>query len=177
MKRLLAIAIVAGGLISSLPLHAQEKAEDKSKRASPPAKITQKIASGATVSIDYSQPSVKGRVIGKDVEPMNGKVWRTGANEATVFETNKDLTIQGKQLPAGKYGLFTIFNNNDVTVIFNKTWKQWGAFDYKESDDALRIKTEAVDVSTPSEKMTFNISQKGIVTLLWGNKRVDFSVK
>ena len=177
MKRLLAIAIVAGGLISSLPLHAQEKAEDKSKRASPPAKITQKIASGATVSIDYSQPSVKGRVIGKDVEPMNGKVWRTGANEATVFETNKDLTIQGKQLPAGKYGLFTIFNNNDVTVIFNKTWKQWGAFDYKESDDALRIKTEAVDVSTPSEKMTFTIDASGLVTLLWGPKKVEFSAK
>ena len=177
MKRLLAIAIVAGGLISTLPLTAQETAQDKSKRASPPAKITQRISSGASITIDYSQPAIKGRTIGKDVEPMNGQVWRTGANEATVFETNKALTIQGKQLPAGKYGLFTIFNNNDVTVIFNKTWKQWGAFDYKESDDALRIKTEAVEVSTPSEKMTFNISPKGLITLLWGNKRVDFAVK
>jgi len=177
MKKLFAIALVASGLISALPLTAQEKAEDKSKRPSPPAKITQTINNGATITIDYSQPSIKGRTIGKDVEPMNGKVWRTGANEATVFETDKDLTIQGSKLPAGKYGLFTLFNGNYVTVIFNKTWKQWGAFDYKESDDALRIKTVAVDVSTPSEKMTFNISTKGIITLLWGNKRIDFSVK
>jgi len=177
MKKLLTIALVACGLISAMPTTAQEKAEDKSKRPSPPAKVTQKISSGATITIDYSQPSVKGRVIGKDVEPMNGKVWRTGANEATIFETDKDLTVQGAKLPAGKYGLFTLFNGNDVTVIFNKTWKQWGAFDYKEADDALRVKTVAVDVTSPTEKMTFTISPKGLITLLWGNKRVDFSVK
>ena len=70
---------------------------------------------------------------------MDGKVWRTGANEATVFETDKDVTIDGKKLPAGKYGLFTLFNGNDATIIFNKTWKQWGAFDYNEADDALRV--------------------------------------
>ena len=62
-------------------------------------------------------------------------------------------------------------------MIFNKTWKQWGAFNYKEADDALRIKTEAVEVKVPSEKMIFAITEKGIVTLLWGSKRVDFSVK
>src|SRR5437868_15328890 len=137
MKKLLTVAMFAAALTTTMQACAQQ--DDKSKRPSPPAKVTEKIKSGATISIDYSQPSVKGRMIGKDVEPMDGKVWRTGANEATVFETDKEVTINGKKLPAGKYGLFTLFNGNDVTVIFNKTWKQWGAFDYKEADDAIRV--------------------------------------
>ena len=84
MKKLLTIALLASGVMTSIHVQAQE-AEDKSKRPSPPAKVTQKISSGATISIDYSQPSVKGRTIGKELEPMDGKVWRTGANEATGF--------------------------------------------------------------------------------------------
>src|ERR1035437_3676395 len=117
MKKLLTIALLASGLmISTQGANAQN--EDKSKRPSPPAKVSEKLKSGATIGIDYSQPSVKGRTIGKDLEPMEGKVWRTGANEATVFETDKDIMVNGKKLPAGKYGLFTIFSGNDVTVIF-----------------------------------------------------------
>ncbi len=175
MKKLFVLGLLITGF-TSMQVIAQDT-EDKSKRPSPPAIVTQKIHSGATIIIDYSQPSVKGRTIGKDLEPMEGKVWRTGANEATVFETDKELTLDGKKLPAGKYGFFTIFNGNDVTVIFNKTWKQWGAFKYSETDDALRIKTKSVDVSTSTEKMTFKIDAKGLVTLLWGNKKVDFVVK
>lgn len=176
MKKLFTMAMFATALMTGIHANAQE-AEDKSKRPSPPAKVTEKISSGATISIDYSQPSVKGRTIGKDLEPLNGEVWRTGANEATVFETDKDVTIDGKKLPAGKYGLFTLFNGNDVSVIFNKTWKQWGAFKYKEADDALRIKTKAVDESSSTEKMTFKISPAGVVTLLWGNKKIDFTMQ
>src|SRR6478735_11534170 len=98
MKKLLSITLLSTVLISSLNACAQD---DKSKRPSPPAKVTQTISSGTTVTIDYSQPGLKGRTIGKDVEPMNGKVWRMGANEATVFETDKDVTINGQKLPAG----------------------------------------------------------------------------
>ena len=176
MKKILGIALLASGLISTISANAQDT-EDKSKRPSPPAKVTQKINSGATITIDYSQPSVKGRTIGKDLEPMDGQVWRTGANEATVFETDKDLTVEGKKLPAGKYGLFTLFNGNDVTVIFNKTWKQWGAFKYKEEDDALRVKGTESKLSSPSEKMTFSISPAGNVDLMWGDRKVEFTVK
>jgi hypothetical protein len=175
MKRLLTVALVASALMTAVRANAQD--EDKSKRPSPPAKVTQKIKSGATISIDYSQPSVKGRTIGKDLEPMDGQVWRTGANEATVFETDKDVTINGKKLAAGKYGLFTLFNGNDVNVIFNKTWKQWGAFKYKAEDDALRVDTKYTAASPASEKMTFKISPAGTVTLLWGNRKVEFTVK
>src|SRR5881394_791597 len=98
MKKLFSLMLLSGVLISSLNACAQE---DKSKRPSPPAKVTQTVSSGATVTIDYSQPSLKGRAIGKDVEPMNGKVWRAGANEATVFEVNKDVKVEGQTLPAG----------------------------------------------------------------------------
>lgn len=177
MKKIVSIALMAVGLITANHVAAQKPAEDKSKRPSPPAVVTQKISSGANITINYSQPSVKGRTIGKDLEPMDNKVWRTGANEATVFETSKDVMVEGKKLPAGKYGLFTLFNGDDVTIIFNKTWNQWGAFDYKESDDILRVNAKSTTAGSSAEKMTFQISPAGVVTLLWGTKKVDFSVK
>jgi hypothetical protein len=146
------------------------------QKPSPAASVTQKVGE-ATISINYSQPSVKGRTIGADLEPMAGKVWRTGANNATVFETDKDITVEGKALPAGKYGLFTLVNGDDWTIIFNKTWKQWGAFNYKEADDALRVNVKAGKSEPFAETMTFTISEKGIVTLWWGGLMVGFGVK
>src|SRR6188474_2966080 len=131
--------------------------EDKSKRPSPPAVAKETIKSGAVISIDYSQPSVKGRTIGKDLEPMEGKVWRTGANKATVFEVSKDVKVEDKGLAAGKYALFTIVNGDEWTIIFNKTADQWGAFNYKEADDALRVKVKGDKSKAFSEKMTFAI--------------------
>ena len=149
---------------------------DKSKRPSPPALAKETLASGTVVTIDYSQPSVKGRVIGKDVEPMAGKLWRTGANEATVFEVSKAVKVEGKDLPAGKYALFTIANDGEWTIIFNKTWKQEGVANYKEADDALRVKVKPGKAEQFSEKMTFIINKNGIVSLLWGDTKVDFNV-
>ena len=151
--------------------------QDKAGRPSPPANVKAALAGGKVVSIDYSQPSVKGRTIGKDLEPINGKVWRTGANEATVFETNKEVRIDGKKLSAGKYGLFTIAGDKEWTIIFNKTWNQWGAFNYKETDDALRIKVKPAKAKNFSEKMTFTITDKGKVSLLWGDRQVEFQVQ
>lgn len=170
------LMLVATCLIS-FQLCAQKKPEDKSKRPSPPATVSQKISDGATITIDYSQPSVKGRTIGKDVEPMDGKVWRTGANEATTFNTDKKVKIDGMDLPAGKYGLFTIFNGMDVTFIFNKVWDQWGAFGYKEGEDQLRVKTTWQKGSPSFEKMTFKITPQGKVTIYWGDRVASFDVK
>ena len=151
--------------------------DDKAKRPSPPATATQTLEDGTVVTINYSQPSVKGRTIGKDLEPKEGKVWRTGANEATTFEVSKDVEINGQKLPAGKYALFTIDNGKEWTIIFNKTWNQWGAYEYDESADALRVKTNAGTAKEFAEKMRFNISKDGKVVLLWGDKKVDFKVK
>ena len=175
MKKVLSIVLLSG--LFSMQAFAQKPAEDKTKRPSPPAQVKQEITSGATITINYSQPSVKGRTIGKDLDPMEGKVWRTGANEATTFETDKDITVNGVALPAGKYGLFTLWNGNDVTVIFNKTWEQWGAFNYKMEDDQLRVNATAVENTPETEKLTFAVSPAGEVSLLWGSKKVSFMVK
>jgi hypothetical protein len=151
--------------------------DDKSKRPSPPAQAKQTLESGAVVTIDFSQPSVKGRTIGKDLEPKAGAIWRTGANEATVFETTKDVTINDQPLPAGKYGLFTLVDGEDWTFIFNKTWKQWGAYNYKEAEDALRIKVKADKAKEFAEKMNITIDKDGKVALLWGDIKTGFKVK
>ena len=174
MKKLFTMALLSSGLI--LSIQGANAQDVKTAKPSPPAKVSEKLKSGATITIDYSQPSVKGRTIGKDLEPMDGKVWRTGANDATVFETDKDITVNGEKLPAGKYGFFTLLEGSDVTVIFNKTWKQWGAFKYSAADDALRIKTKVKEESPAAEKLTFSISQKA-VSFVWGNKKVEFPVK
>lgn len=148
---------------------------DKSQRPSPPASAKETISSGAVVSIDYSQPSVKGRTIGTDLATY-GKVWRTGANEATVFEINKDVKVEGQSLAAGKYGLYSIPGENEWIIIFNKTWKQWGT-QYKEADDALRVKVKSGKATSFTEKMTFNVNKDGKVSLLWGDVQVDFKVE
>jgi hypothetical protein len=144
---------------------------------SPPAFVVQTLTNGTVVSVDYSQPSVKGRTIGKDLEPMDGKVWRAGANEATVFEVSKDVKVEDKALPAGKYGLFTLMNGDEWTIIFSKTWNQWGAFSYKDADDQLRVKVKAEKAKSPTEKLTYTIDKNGKVTLLWGDRKVEFKVK
>jgi len=174
MKKIATFALVLTGLVMSSQTQAQE---DKSKRPSPPAMVKQTLASGAVIIIDYSQPSVKGRTIGKDLEPKEGQVWRTGANEATVFETSKAVKINGKELPAGKYGLFSLYGKDNWTIIFNKTWKQWGAFSYKEADDALRVPATAQKADPFAEKMSFTIAKNGLVTLLWGDNKVSFTVE
>jgi len=174
MKKLLSIITLLGLSLSSMDVNAQE---DKSKRPSPPAQLNVKLKSGANVMIDYSQPSVKGRVIGKDLEPMDGQVWRTGANEATIFETDKDIKVEGKTLPAGKYSMFTIFEGKEVTLIFNKTWKQWGAYKYDAAEDQLRVKAKLKEAKPVAETMTFKVEDGKEVSLLWGDRRVEFELE
>lgn len=147
---------------------------DKSKRPSPPAIVTQTVKGGATITIDYSQPSLKGRKIGTDIAPY-GQVWRTGANEATVFEVSQDVKVEGKALLAGKYGLYSIPGEKEWVFIFNKVWKQWGT-QYNEAEDALRVTVPRPSVSTDMEKMTFMIGEDGIVKLVWGELAVQFRV-
>lgn len=169
MKKVLLLSAIA---LVTLGVKAQD---DKSKRPSPPAKVTETTSSGTVITIDYSQPSVKGREIGKDLAPY-GKVWRTGANEATVFEVSKDVKVEGKALPAGKYGLYSIPGKDEWTLIFNKTWKQWGT-KYAEADDALRVNVKPGKAPAFTERLTFNVDKSGKVSLLWGNEKVDFTVQ
>lgn len=144
---------------------------DKSTRPSPPMEA-KGTYNDVQVTINYSSPSVKGRKIWGDLVPY-GKVWRTGANEATTFETNKDLKIQGLTLPAGKYGLFTIPGEKEWTWIFNSVWEQWGAYKYDESKDVLRVKSTPQPSPVFHEQMTFHVD-KGQVSLYWENLSVSF---
>lgn len=150
-------------------------AQDKSKRPSPPAVEKETISSGADVTIDYSQPSLKGRTIGTDVATY-GKVWRTGANEPTTIEVSKDVKVEGQALPAGKYSLYTIPGADEWVVIFNKKTTGWGT-QYDESQDLLRIKVKPGKASTPAEKMTFDVNKNGQVSLVWGDQQVNFKLQ
>lgn len=172
MKKIFGFLFLAATFISTAACAQQ----DKSKRPSPPAKATATLASGAVITIDYSQPAVKGRTIGKDIEPMAGKIWRTGANEATVFETSKDITVEGKSLKAGKYAFFSIWNGDNWTLIFNKKANQWGAYDYKEADDALRIEVKGGKGSN-AERLVFNAGNDGKISFSWGELMIGFTVK
>ncbi|OZI09421.1 hypothetical protein BWI93_04040 [Siphonobacter sp. BAB-5385] len=176
MKKALLTFFVAFFALTSL-VFAQNQPQDKSKRPSPPAQAMGKV-NGKTITIDYSQPSVKGRDVWKEekIAPY-GKVWRTGANEATIFETSGDLKVEGKALPAGKYSLFTIPGEKEWTIIFNKTAEQWGAYNYKEADDALRVKVPARKAPQMTEKFTIKVANSGTVSMSWADTMVDFKVK
>ena len=166
---LLAFAVVA--LITNAAF-AQDK-EDKSKRPSPPAKAEGTI-DGAKIVIDYSSPSVKGRKIFGGLEAY-GKVWRTGANETTSFEIDKNIKVEGKELAKGKYALFTIPGENEWTIIFNKTIK-WGHYSYNEAEDVLRVKVKPGKTKNLVEK--FNIAIEGNkVVLRLENTEVAFAIK
>lgn len=147
----------------------------KKQPLSLPAITSQKLQNGKTITIDYSQPGIKGRTIGKQIAPY-GKVWRTGANAATTFEISEDVKINGNTLKKGKYSLYTIPNEKEWVVIFNKVWDQWGT-KYNEAEDALRIKVDAEKSKEFTERMTFAIAKSGKVSLMWGNTQIDFNVK
>lgn len=151
-------------------IHAQE---DKSKRPSPPAEVKAQI-NGANVAVYYSSPSVKGRQIWGSLVPY-GKVWRTGANEATVFETDKEITIQGQKVAPGKYSLFTIPGKEEWTFILNSHWDQWGAYRYDMGKDLIRFR--AVPEASPvfNERLRFDITDNDI-TLSWENLKVGFEI-
>lgn len=176
MKSLLSLAVFSCCLLVSISIHAQQN--DKSKRPSPPAKVFETLNSGATVSIDYSQPSLKGRTIGVSVEPMKGQVWRMGANEATVFETDKDVTIQGQKLPAGRYSMFGLWDDNGYTVIFNKAYQIWGTqYNENKDKDVLKVRADLKTRDSSQEKLVYTIDKSGEVNLLWGNMDVSFNVQ
>ena len=105
------------------------------------------------INLVYSRPDVKGRKIFGGMEPY-GTVWRTGANSATVIKFTDDVTMAGKMVPAGEYGLFSIPGEKEWTIIISKQPKQWGAYDYKESDDFLRFTVEAKHLDDLTETMT-----------------------
>jgi hypothetical protein len=172
MKKLFALLLGSSVLFSSAVF-----AQDKSTRPSPPATATQKLEDGATITIQYSQPALKGRTIGKEVEPQKNTVWRMGANEATTFETDKDIKVEGKELKAGKYSMFGLWTDDGFELIFNSASGIWGTQYEKNKDkDVLHVKADVKTTDKVQERLLYTIDPSGKVTLLWGDMAIDFDV-
>ena len=147
-------------------------------RLSPNATVTQTV--GITdISIHYSRPGVKDRKIWGELVPY-GEVWRTGANENTTIRFSTPVKIDGKELPAGLYGLQTIPTADQWTLIFSKDADQWGAFSYKPENDALRIQAKP-QPSEFRERMAFSIEDmtdtSAKIVLRWEKLQVPFTVE
>lgn len=150
-------------------------AQDAKPKPSPAATATGKI-NDATITIAYSSPAVKDRKIWGGLEPFD-KVWRAGANDATTFETDKAITVQGKALPAGKYSFFLIPRESGTwTAIFNSEAKQWGAYTYKQDKDVLRVEVKTKALKEKQERLVYNVTKSGF-SLAWDKISVPVSVK
>ena len=152
---------------------------DKANRASPPA-VAKGEVNGAAISIDYSSPAVKNRKIFGELHPY-GEVWRAGANEATIFETSKDIKVEGKALPAGKYSLYAIPGEKEWTIIFNKQTGQWGvkrggATSRDPQQDAITVQVKPKKSQQLQERLVYDVNNKGFV-LRWENVEVPVSIK
>jgi hypothetical protein len=127
-------------------------------QVSPAPSSTQTIVQNfglGKITLTYARPNTKGRKIFGGMEPY-GTVWRTGANNATVVKFTDEVIIDGKKLPAGEYGLFTIPGVDDWTIILNKTSKQWGAYAYRQADDVLRFNVKTDKLKDLTETLTLN---------------------
>ena len=132
------------------------------------------------VTITYSRPNVKGRKIFGGINPY-GQVWRTGANTATVITFSENVILEGNKVAAGTYGFFSIPGENEWTIILNKTYKQWGAYTYKQADDLLRFKVKPVYVDEKRETFTFQFTncttKSNDLNLVWDHTKVTIHMK
>ncbi len=122
----------------------------------------------------YSRPQLKGRSLEK-LAP-SGKVWRTGANEATEITFFNDVTFGGKSIKAGTYSLFTIPGDSEWTIILNSDVNTWGAYSYKEANDVARVSGKVSEGSDSVEAFSITFSD-GSMHLGWGKTRVAVSIK
>jgi len=144
-----------------------------------PRETASGTVNGAQIKINYGSPAVKGRKIWGDLVPYNA-IWRTGANEATTFETSKDVNIGGKLLHAGKYSVFTVPGEKEWKVIFNSETTQWGIKDDGSanddpSKDVLTVIVKPEKAKEFKERLTFVVADKGF-SLLWENLAVPVSI-
>ncbi len=175
-------------------------AQLKLPRPSQAASVSQTV--GVTdITIEYSRPLVKGRVIWGDppkdakgeetLDDQNkrppgmaivpyGHVWRTGANEATQFNVTDDVMINGQKLAAGKYSLHTIPGKDEWTIVFNGTANQWGSFNYDPKNDTLRVKATPQTMKENQEALEFSFDpiadNSATVNIRWEKINVPFTV-
>ena len=146
-------------------------------RASQRASVTQRI--GLTdVTITYHRPAVGGREIWEKTVPY-GKVWRAGANENSTITFADDVTVEGKPLAAGSYGLHTIPDKDQWTIIFSKNATSWGSFSYDQKEDALRVNVKP-HAAEAFEQLTYTFESvkpdSAVATLRWEKLAVPFQI-
>ncbi len=168
----MALALLAPGLFAAEP-------EVEFPDASQHATITQRV--GLTdISVDYSRPNMRGRDIFGGLVPY-GQVWRTGANDPTKIKFSDAVKIEGQDLPAGEYALYTLPNENEWTIILSKNTKLWGAYGYKPDADALRVKVKAATLPNPVETFTIGFhdlkDDGATLALEWNKTRVPIQLK
>lgn len=190
MKRnilLSSVVVLALALIFASTTFAQRN----EVRASLKAGVMQTLGVDTEITIVYSRPGVKGRKIWGELVPYGMAPgnrysknqpypWRAGANENTTIEFSKDVLIEGKPLPAGKYSIHMIPSEKDWTVIFNKNNSGWGSFAYSEAEDALRVTVTPVEAPF-QEWMRFGFDDlagtSAVAFLHWENLKVPFKIE
>ena len=153
-------------------------AQDKAPRLSPAAQAKCNFTDGKSITVDYSSPRAKGRKIYGGLVPY-GEVWRTGANEATAFVTTANLTIGGKDVPAGSYTIFTVPNADKWTLIINKKTGEWGIPYKYEGDELARVDMQVSKTSGPVENFTISFHEMGNgchMYLDWENTRATIEL-
>lgn len=172
---ILALALALGVTSSSL---AQAPKVDF-PAASPTCTLKQHF--GLTdIEIVYSRPSVKGRKIFGGLVSY-GEVWRTGANSATKFTVSTPVKINGAEIPAGTYGLFTIPGEDEWTIIISKVSGQWGAYKYDAKDDVVRVKAKPVELPFHIESFLIDINgitdESATMYLTWDDVAVPVKIE
>ncbi|MBT8267281.1 MAG: DUF2911 domain-containing protein [Bacteroidia bacterium] len=163
--------------------HSEEKMEQKEvtkKKPLSPHTSTMAMIGDAHIHIDYSSPGVRDRIIFGGLVGYD-QVWQAGAHMATWIETNKDLIIDGKTLPAGKYGFFTIPSKGDWTLMINKNWDQHGKDEYDEKDDVVRFKVTPTISDEITEHLEYKVNKvnesEGTISLAWEKVALSFPFK
>jgi hypothetical protein len=178
MKSIYSTVILLIFLSLSLTNIANSQNKKETVRISPKAEVMQTV--GFTdIHIIYSRPGVKGRTIWGKLVPYDA-VWRAGANEATKITFSSDVMVEGKKLKKGSYSFFVIPGVKEWTIIFNKVADQWGAFEYNESEDVLRVKVKT-EKAVWQEWLSYTINKvsdtTAVIRLEWEKIKVPFKVE
>jgi hypothetical protein len=179
LKTPLLALVVAGGLALPFHLSAQSSAVNF-PAASPSCTIKQRV--GLTdIEVAYSRPSIKGRTVLGGIVPYDA-VWRTGANSATKITFSTPVKLEGNDVPAGTYSLFTIPSPSEWTIIINKDASQWGSFQYNSNDDLVRFTVTPMNMDdTTVETFMIEFTQirddSAVLMLLWDKTVVPIQVQ
>ncbi|HXT13030.1 MAG TPA: DUF2911 domain-containing protein [Candidatus Angelobacter sp.] len=173
-------ALIITAFLSALPLMAQETRVNSTGGHSP-HETTSRVVNGDRITITYGRPYMKGRQIWGGLVPF-GKVWRTGADEATTLITQKPIEIGGTTVPAGAYTLFTLPNEDgSAKLIINKEIGQWGIGpgSYDEKQDVARVDMKKETLDTPVEEFTMTVTRDGQLKMSWDKTQysVSFTVQ